>query len=35
MIDAYTGIVEATDTTPWFGFQVRRFIKELDKILES
>ncbi|MDV2860690.1 DUF1499 domain-containing protein [Psychrobacter sp. CAM01] len=70
VIDAGTGIVEATDTTPWFGFQddvvirvtdagskrlvyirsksriggsdlgknaerIRRFIKELDKILES
>ncbi|WP_198336422.1 DUF1499 domain-containing protein [Psychrobacter celer] len=70
VIDADTGIVEATDTTPWVGFQddvvirvadagskrlvdirsksriggsdlgknaerIRRFIKELDKILES
>ncbi|MGP5231342.1 DUF1499 domain-containing protein [Psychrobacter celer] len=70
VIDADTGIVETTDTTPWVGFQddvvirvtdagskrlvdirsksriggsdlgknaerIRRFIKELDKILES
>ncbi|PJX26703.1 hypothetical protein CAP50_02740 [Psychrobacter sp. L7] len=70
VIDADTGIVEATDTTPWFGFQddvviritdagskrlvdirsksriggsdlgknaerIRRFVKELDKVLES
>ncbi|WP_289000473.1 DUF1499 domain-containing protein [uncultured Psychrobacter sp.] len=70
VIDADTGIVEATNTTPWVGFQddvvirvadagskrlvdirsksriggsdlgknaecIRRFIKELDKILES